>query len=344
MGYLAKVIEVLIASPSDVKDERDVITKAIRDWNTEHSKDYSIVFMPVRWETHANTEYDGYSTQEILNRQFVRECDVLIGAMRSKLGTPTRKSQSGTVEEIEEFISLNKPIKLYFSTEGHPDNVDTIELERLRKFKRDYANKGIYKDFNSKAELRDKVKSDLTAEARKFKSIEETIQAKSNYDSRKNLTYIFYASATHPSFSDIWHRLDSGHYALTYIANELSNSAVNHLLLCKENGSLKDITILGVYYNDSKNPKNGIVIKLTDIWKDEARVTFKFEYIRDTGIPSGLILKTLGSDFSYRCQNQNQFIVYIRRDIHSIIGDCSNYLNEYKVSTEREAVMKRSRY
>ncbi|WIG46932.1 hypothetical protein QPL78_20410 [Bacillus halotolerans] len=194
MAFDAKVLQVLIASPSDVAQERDTIPKVIYKWNDVHAEHEKIVLLPVKWETHSSTEYSGEDTQEILNKQFVRNSDILVGAMWSKLGTPTVKSNSGTVEEIEEFIRLQKPIKLYFSTQGLPHNVDLDELMRLRSFKTTYQGQGIYKEYASIEELQQLLLDDLTREVRKYKarpSNEEKIEMQpkpitESSDSKKN--------------------------------------------------------------------------------------------------------------------------------------------------------------
>jgi hypothetical protein len=170
MAYEALVLQVLVASPSDVEEERKTIPEVIYKWNAVHSDHEKIVLLPVKWETHSSSEYSGTDTQEVLNNQFVRNSDILIGAMWTKLGTPTVKNESGTVEEIEEFINSNKPVKLYFSTRGLPHDVQVDELTRMRNFKNSYKDKGIYKEYQSIVELRDLLFDDLTREIRRYKT------------------------------------------------------------------------------------------------------------------------------------------------------------------------------
>ncbi|MED0965103.1 hypothetical protein [Bacillus paramycoides] len=171
MPFNARVFQMLIASPSDVQEERKIISEIIYDWNLLNSKDEKIVLLPVKWETHAIPEYSGNDTQEILNNQFVRDCDILIGAFWTKLGTPTKKYDSGTIEEIEEFISLKKPIMLYFSTAHIPYEHDAKELERVKSFKKKYQGKGIYTQYNSGSQLKDELNKALTREIRRLKGV-----------------------------------------------------------------------------------------------------------------------------------------------------------------------------
>ena len=52
MAYSARVFRVLIASPSDVEEERDAVVSVIQAWNDLHSRSREIVLLPLRWETH----------------------------------------------------------------------------------------------------------------------------------------------------------------------------------------------------------------------------------------------------------------------------------------------------
>jgi hypothetical protein len=53
MAFDAKVLRVLIASPGDVDEERNVIPEIINDWNAMNSVISKVVLMPVKWETHS---------------------------------------------------------------------------------------------------------------------------------------------------------------------------------------------------------------------------------------------------------------------------------------------------
>lgn len=79
MTFDAKVCRVLIASPSDVERERRLIRQTIYEWDDLHSADMRAVLLPILWETHARPDL-GDRPQELINRQIVRGCDILIGA------------------------------------------------------------------------------------------------------------------------------------------------------------------------------------------------------------------------------------------------------------------------
>ena len=108
MAYRAKVVKVMIASPGDVSAERQVIRNVIQEWNYTHSEDKNLVLMPVGWESHA-TPSMGERPQALINKQVLKSCDLLIAVFWTRLGTPTGKASSGTVEEIEEHLKAKKP-------------------------------------------------------------------------------------------------------------------------------------------------------------------------------------------------------------------------------------------
>ena len=54
--YTANVVKVMIASPSDVEDERGIIRDVVRDWNAAHSEAQGLVLIPVGSDTDATPE------------------------------------------------------------------------------------------------------------------------------------------------------------------------------------------------------------------------------------------------------------------------------------------------
>jgi hypothetical protein len=156
----ATILNVLIASPSDVSAERDAVESAIQEWNGNHHERMGIMLQAVRWETHSYPA-SGDRPQAILNKQIVESGDVLIGIFGYKLGTPTGKAQSGTIEEIEEFRKAGKYVALYFSTGDVPRRADRDQLKALEDYQRERQKDTLYATFQSTAELRQLVTQHL---------------------------------------------------------------------------------------------------------------------------------------------------------------------------------------
>lgn len=105
----------------------------------------------------------GDRPQAIINKQVVRNCDMLVGAFWTRLGSPTGVEDSGTVEEIRYFLNLNKPVMLYYSKQQVDlDRIDTKQLEKLKEFKASIRDKGIQEDFTSTDDLKQRLFRHLT--------------------------------------------------------------------------------------------------------------------------------------------------------------------------------------
>lgn len=162
MAYQAQVVRVLIASPSDVTEERDAIEQALHRWNLEHAETTHTVLLPVRWETASSAE-SGDRPQAIVNKQIVDSADILVGVFWTRLGTATGEAESGSVEEIRRFMSADKPVALYFSLQPVvPDSIDTEQLQAVRTFRDEQRLRGLVGNFNDVASLTRQVAQSLT--------------------------------------------------------------------------------------------------------------------------------------------------------------------------------------
>lgn len=149
----ATILNVLIASPSDVPAERDAVESAIHEWNASHHAETGIILLPVRWETYSYPE-SGDRPQAILNKQIVDSGHILIGIFGNRLGTPTGKAQSGTIEEIEEFRKTGRYVALYFSGAPASKGADRDQLDSLEEYKKQRQQDTLYSTFNAADELR----------------------------------------------------------------------------------------------------------------------------------------------------------------------------------------------
>lgn len=162
MPFPATVFNVLIASPSDVPKERAAIAESLHSWNALNSKDTGKVLLPVMWESHSAPAM-GDRPQGIINDQLVRGCDMLIGAFWTRLGSPTGKAASGTVEEINWFLKQKKPVMIYFSKEKvDPDVLDMAQWDELKKFRESLKSKGLLEQYADVHELVQKLSRQIT--------------------------------------------------------------------------------------------------------------------------------------------------------------------------------------
>ena len=161
MAFQATVYNVMVASPSDIAEERDTVQATIAEWNSVHSGRSKVVLVPIRWEEDAAPE-TGAHPQEIINNRLLKRADLLVGIFGSRLGTPTNDYDSGSVEEINRHVGAGKPAMLYFSKrQVDPDSIDTEQLDKLRQFKKQLSQQALLGEFTDTAGLRHRFYQDL---------------------------------------------------------------------------------------------------------------------------------------------------------------------------------------
>ena len=162
----SKVYRVMIGFPSDLAEERQAATDAINEWNAQYAEAEGAVLLPVKWETHA-LPTSGVRPQSAINDQLVDRCDILVGMFWTKLGTSTGVAASGTVEEIDRFVSDGKPAMLYFSgRKVSQAKLDSKQAAKLKKFKAATYKKSLVGSFDSVANLKRVLIRDLTRQVR----------------------------------------------------------------------------------------------------------------------------------------------------------------------------------
>ena len=154
------VYEVLIASPSDVVTERGLLTEVVEDWNSANSRSHGISLQALRWELD-RVPASGERPQEILNKQLVENADILMAVFWARLGTPTGRALSGTVEEIEQFRRKGKPVLLYFSEAAVPHHHDPEQFRLLNEYRKSLEAHTLYSTFQGPEDLRRRVTRDL---------------------------------------------------------------------------------------------------------------------------------------------------------------------------------------
>ncbi|MCW3097905.1 MAG: hypothetical protein JWL77_3523 [Chthonomonadaceae bacterium] len=136
-------IAVFIACPGDVNDERAEARKVFDVINSTIGREKGITFDVTSWENDSFPAY-GSDGQDIINEQIadMSQYDLFIGIMWNRLGFPTPRAESGTVEEFERavksFEQTGKPeIMFYFKTECYrPANAHEAEqMWKVMKFR-----------------------------------------------------------------------------------------------------------------------------------------------------------------------------------------------------------------
>ena len=93
-------IKVFLASPMDLARERAQFQKVIADINENEAKLYGAEFVLLCWENNTRPGLNE-DAQAVVNRQLRGDYDVFVCMFRDRVGTPTNRTVSGTVEEYE---------------------------------------------------------------------------------------------------------------------------------------------------------------------------------------------------------------------------------------------------
>jgi hypothetical protein len=158
MVFRAHVLDILIASPGDVRSARDAVERECQDWTASRAEQECTTLRPRRFETDSVSLVNGLDPQSIINAQLVDTADIVIALFHSRLGTGTPRAISATVEELFRAASAGKPTHVFFSTQKHPNDVDVAQVSALREFRRALENLGLIAEYSSLQDLRSKVR------------------------------------------------------------------------------------------------------------------------------------------------------------------------------------------
>ena len=169
------VLQVFVASPSDVSEERAALEAAITQLNQVWSGNLGIIFELVKWETNVHPSFRT-DPQAVINEQIGSDYDVFIGIFWGRVGSPTPRARSGAIEEFERayerFKRTNKvpEIMLYFKDAPiSPSKIDVEQLKTLQDFKASLTGKGgLYSVFEDQPGFESSLRAHLAAIAQKF--------------------------------------------------------------------------------------------------------------------------------------------------------------------------------
>lgn len=154
------ILQVFVASPGDVAEERAALEDVIRELNSTWGRTLGCRLDLVRWETHAVPGM-GQDAQDVVNRSVPQDADIFIGILWSRFGTPTHRAESGTREEFDiAFARYRRDqnavrLMFYFKDEAlAPSQIDPEQLRQIQQFRRELGNLGaLYWPFNTLEEF-----------------------------------------------------------------------------------------------------------------------------------------------------------------------------------------------
>ncbi|NER97703.1 MAG: ATP-binding protein [Symploca sp. SIO1B1] len=182
-----ELLKIFLASPSDVSRERDYVEEVVEEINRTTAPSKGVRLEVVRSEKSAYPGYGG-GGQAVLNAQIadMEEYELFVGIMWNRLGTPTPRAESGTVEEYERAVAAfeqdRKPdIWFYFREAAAQLNSESSLEQRgkLLAFKRKVQSKALTHDYKKPIDFRNRFRQDLSLWLSRWEKTEDN-QEKTN--------------------------------------------------------------------------------------------------------------------------------------------------------------------
>ena len=152
--------KLLISCPGDVVNEIKIIREVIDNFNQQFSETWGVNILPKHWTRSAYPQ-SGDKPQNLLNEQFVKDCDAAVAIFWTRFGTPTDKYKSGSEEEIDIMLKAGKQVFLYFCEKPNSE-CDAKQYALVQAFKEKYKDKGLYWSYCSDDEFNTLFSNHLT--------------------------------------------------------------------------------------------------------------------------------------------------------------------------------------
>jgi len=164
IGPMLRRLRVFVASPGDVKSEREKVTGVINRINAQIGVAKGILLDPWLWEVDAPPDIG--EAQQSINK-YLDEAAVVILILWNRLGTPTSEAASGTVEEYGRALARKKSsgwprVMTYYSQRRCPplNEEQTAQRQKVLGFQKEHTEifAGTY---NNTAEFVEKLEKNL---------------------------------------------------------------------------------------------------------------------------------------------------------------------------------------
>jgi hypothetical protein len=168
------ILQVFVGSPEDVKDERITLEEVIQELNITWSDTFGIRLDLIKWETHTSPGM-AEDAQAAINEQTPDTYDIFIAIFWSRLGTPTNRAKSGTIEEFNRAYERYKAdrnsieIMVYFKeTPIKPSLIEHDQMKEVTDFKLRLGKLCLYFEFDSTDSFRKLVRNHLNQKIKKW--------------------------------------------------------------------------------------------------------------------------------------------------------------------------------
>lgn len=165
-----RALRVVLASPSDVQPERDILPSVIEELNRGMGAVLDVDLKLYRWETDAYPGFHLEGPQGLIDPILrIDDCDLLIGIFWRRFGTPTKSAGSGAEHEFltayEAWKKTGRPqIMMYFKEEPYfPKNREESDQQgKVLDFKDNFPKEGLWWPFLETSSFKDLARQHLS--------------------------------------------------------------------------------------------------------------------------------------------------------------------------------------
>jgi len=179
-----RVINVFLASPMDVQEERNIAESVVKELNKTWSQNLNLRLDLIKWETDVYPGAGDYC-QDVINEQINDEYDIFIAVFWGRIGSPTQAYDSGTIEELERAFKKHQKdnnsidIMIYFKDQAiPPSKIDIDQLQKINTLKTRLKSEGVlYYSFENIDGFSSLLRTHLSKVAQKWadKPAEDTV-------------------------------------------------------------------------------------------------------------------------------------------------------------------------
>lgn len=171
-----RIFRIVVASPSDVQSERNVLPAVIEELNRGVAADRGLRLELSRWETDTFPGFHSQGPQGTIDEILkIADCDLLIGIFWKRFGTPTVDGQTGTEHEFnvayQAWLDKRRPqIFVYFNLKAYApkSKAEAEQWGEVLGFRDRFPKEGLWWPYKGKANFGEIVRIHLTNYIRTF--------------------------------------------------------------------------------------------------------------------------------------------------------------------------------
>jgi small GTP-binding protein len=164
-----RILRIVVASPGDVQQERDLLPSVINEVNRVVAADRGLHLELSRWETDTHPGFHPEGPQGLIDPILkITDCDLLIGIFWKRFGTPTADGKTGTEHEFNLAYEAwqkkqNPQIFVYFNQKPYAPKspAEAEQWKQVLEFRDKFPQEGLWWPYKGKSPFEKLVRSHL---------------------------------------------------------------------------------------------------------------------------------------------------------------------------------------